>query len=95
MFERLSDILNENGLEMRVVLKPEYELWWNKQSVKTHLFKPLMHVMYDKWHTADLTTKEIDKVFEMLQKMLGEKFGLEIVWPSIEETEEYINSFKE
>lgn len=95
LFEQLADELNTQGLEMKVVLKPEYELWWNKTSIKQHLFKPLMKAMYSKNSTTELTTVEINKVFEQLQKMLGEKFGVEMIWPSLEETEEFINSYKE
>lgn len=95
MFSMLADELNTAGLEMRVVLKPEYELWWNKETVKLHLFKPVMCAMYGKGSTTELTTAEVSKVFDQLQRMLGEKFGLEIAFPSVEETEEYISSLIE
>ena len=35
----LADELNSAGLDMRVVLKPEYEIPWTKESVKEHLWR--------------------------------------------------------
>ena len=34
--QQLSDTLNTLGLEMRAVLKPDYQIWWHKQSVHDH-----------------------------------------------------------
>lgn len=85
----LADELNTNGLEMKVVLKPEYELWWNGTSVKNHLWKPLQQAMYGKRSTTELTTAEVDKVFQQIQKIIGEKFHLELQFPSINEAIHY------
>lgn len=95
MFGMLADTLNTNGLEMKVVLKHEYEIWWNKETIKQHLFKPVMKAMYNKSSTTQLNTNEVSKVFEQLQKMLGEKFGIEMTFPSIEEMDSYINSLEQ
>lgn len=54
-----------------------------------------MRAMYGKRSTTELTTAEVSKVFEQLAHMLGEKFGIEMVFPSVEETDAYINSIKE
>jgi hypothetical protein len=83
-FQMLSDELNTQGLEMKVVLKPEYQIWWTAQSVKEHLWKPLQEAMYGKGSTTQLTTAEVDRVYEQLMKILGEKFGLEVSFPSID-----------
>lgn len=84
LFALLSDDLNEKGLDMKVVLKPSYQIWWTPQSVKEHLWKPLQEVMYQKKSTTELETKEVDRVFEQLAKILGEHHGIEMSFPSIE-----------
>lgn len=84
LFSLLSDDLNEKGLDMKVVLKPSYQIWWTPQMVKEHLWKPLQEVMYQKKSTTELETKEVDRVFEQLAKILGEHHGIEMSFPSIE-----------
>lgn len=91
LFETLANDLNEKGLEMKIILKPSYQIWWNKDSVKEHLFKPLMKAMYKKESTTELTTAEVSKVYEQLAKILGEKYGVEMEFPSNEALIEYDN----
>jgi hypothetical protein len=69
---------------MRKTLKPEIEIPWSTDSVKEHLFKPVMRAQLGKTSTKDLSTKEIDMVFDTLTKHLGEKFGLHVEFPSTE-----------
>lgn len=80
----LSDELNTAGLEMKVVLKPDYKIWWTPEAIKENLWKPLQKAMYQKESTTELTTAQVDKVFEQLAHILGEKYGLELTFPSIE-----------
>jgi hypothetical protein len=92
LFTTLSDQLNTLGLDMRVVLKPSYSIWWTPESIKRDLWCPLQKVMLDKEHTSELTTNEISKVYEQLSKIIGEKFGVEIDFPSQLQTKEYLES---
>ena len=82
MFTQLADQLVENGLDMKAVLKPEVDIKWTPEMVKTYLFKPLMRIQTGKDSTTELTTKEIDLVFETLNYHLGEKFGITLTFPS-------------
>lgn len=85
LFKILADELNENGLTMQKVLKPGVDIYWTPESVKEYLWKPVQEAMLAKKSTTELTTKEIDQVFEVISKHLGEKFGLSLVFPSIKE----------
>jgi hypothetical protein len=77
--------LNDCGLDMRVVLKPEVSLEWTPDSFKKYLFKAFVKLMYDKDSTTKLTTKEINKVYLELEKHLAEKLHVEsIPFPSNE-----------
>jgi GH18 family chitinase len=84
-FGLLSDELNTLGLDMKTVLKPEVEIAWSSESVKNYLWRPIQKVMLEVDSTKDLNTKQIDKVFDVLNRHIGEKFGVHIAFPSIEE----------
>jgi len=73
-FQLLADQLNEAGLDMRVVLKPEVSIPWGKDTIKDFLWRPIQRFQLGKKSTTELTTAEIDKVFEVLNRHLSEKF---------------------
>ena len=85
MFEMLAEQLNEAGLDMRKTLKPSIDISWSKESVKDYLWRPVQEALVGKKSTTELTTKDIDKVFGTLNRHLGEKFGIELEFPSVEE----------
>lgn len=76
----LAEALNDAGKDMRVVLKPEYSIPWDTMSVKKHIWKPIMHAMFDKESTTELNkTGEIDKVHKVIMREMGEKHGIEYI----------------
>ncbi len=84
-FSLLADELNELGAEERKHLIEKIDLWWTPEMVKNNLFKVVMRWKLGKESTTELTTKEVDIVFENLQHHLAEKVGIELTFPSIEE----------
>lgn len=87
LFEELANELNLRGLDMRTVLKPGIDIPWTKETVKEHLWKKIQKIAVNKEHTSELSSQEIDLVFSILSKHLGEKFGIELTFPSVNETE--------
>ncbi len=85
LFRMLADELNNNGLDMRKTLKPGVEIPWSPQSAKEYLWRPIQIAQLNKVSTTELTTMEIDQVFDTINRYLGEKFGLHIPFPSIDE----------
>lgn len=83
-FTHLAEKLNEAGLDMRKVLKPSIDIPWTPQSIKENLWKPIMEFQLGKGSTTELTTKDIDAVFDTINRHLSEKFGLTVEFPSIE-----------
>jgi len=73
-FELLSDALNEQGLEMKVVLKPTWEIWWTGESVKNNLYKPLLKAMFNKDSTSEMNWNEVSEVYDQLMHGLMQKF---------------------
>jgi len=78
-FTMLADYLNESGLDMRKVLKPEYDISWNELNVKEHLWKPIQKGLFNIDSTTKLKTNQVSEVHETLMKNLCEKFGLEFI----------------
>lgn len=85
LFQLLSNTLNEAGLDMRATLKPDINIPWSGPSVKEFLWRPVQTAQLQKKSTTELTTVEIDQVFDTINRHLGERFGLHIHFPSIEE----------
>jgi hypothetical protein len=85
MFTILAETLNENSLDMRKTLKPEIDIPWSGGSVKEYLWRPIQVAQLNKKSTTELTTVEIDQVFDTINRHLGEKFGINITFPSVEE----------
>lgn len=94
LFTMMADEFNTKGLEMKVVLKPEYKLWWTTENVKEHLWKPVMKAMYNIDSTTELTTDQVSKVYEQIMKVIGEKFGVYLEFPSKEQLDDYWNNYK-
>lgn len=84
MFQHLADELNNAGLDMRRTLKQEVEIPWNADTVKEYMWRPIMKAQLGKESTTELETKEIDMVFDTLNRYLGDKHGLHTPFPSIE-----------
>lgn len=83
-FKLVADTLNDAGLDMRVVLKPEVEIPWSQKTVKEYLWRPIQRIQLRKESTTDLTTKDIDLVFDTMNLHLG-NHGVHTPFPSIEE----------
>ena len=89
LFTQMSDTFNTLGLDMRVVLKPEIKIFWTPEAVKRELWKPVMKAMYGHESTTGLDTAQVSKVYEQIARLVGEKFGVEIEFPSKEQLDDY------
>lgn len=85
LFQLLANELNLAGLDMRKTLKPGVEIPWSGRAVKEYLWRPVQEAQLNKKSTTELTTKEIDEVFDTINRHLGEKFGLHVAFPSIDD----------
>jgi len=84
MFEHLAQELNDAGLDMKKTLKPEVDIPWDKQTIKDYLWRPIQEAMLKKESTTEITTKEIDRVMNVLTRHLANRFSIEIQFPSVE-----------
>jgi len=80
-FEQLAEELNDSGLDMRKVLKEAISIPWNKDTIKEYLWRPVQEAQIGKKSTTKLTTKEVDLIYNTLNRYLGEKFGIIVSFP--------------
>ena len=86
-FTQLGDALNSQGLTMLEVLKKnKIQVPWSGETIKEYMWRPIQNALLMKKSTTELTTTEIDKVFEIIHKHLVESFpGIDLPkFPSIE-----------
>lgn len=81
LFQQIADTLNEHGLDMRQVLKPEVDIPWTKETVKEYIWRPIQKAMFEKTSTTELTTDQVDQVYSTINRFLGEKHGLHFPFP--------------
>lgn len=86
---QLAEILNDAGLEMKKVLKPSVDILWTGETVKDYLWRGIQQAYLGKRSTTELSTAEVNKVYELLSRHLGEKFGLDV--PEFPHAETEIN----
>ena len=83
-YSELATLLNESGLDMRKTLKADISIPWDSKTVKEYLWRPIQEAQLGKKSTTDLEIKEIDKVYNTLNRHLGDSFGLTVPFPSFE-----------
>lgn len=81
-FSMIAKELNNQGLTIPKVLKAD--VTFSPDAVKDYMWRPIQKAVTGKESTTKLEKKEIDQVYEVLNKLLGEKFGFHVPFPSIE-----------
>lgn len=82
--------LNACGVTMKVLLDT-LDVEHTSHSVKA-VFRAIGRAKFGKISTADLTTKELNETFEELARLFAQN-GIYMLFPSVENSEEYLNSF--
>ena len=82
-FEQVAEALNDGGYTVQFVLKEKVEVDWDKDMVKDLLWRTAQQAILKKVSTTELAKQEdIDKVYDHLNRHLGEKFGIHVEWPT-------------
>ena len=81
-FTLVAEALNDKQLTVKTIIKADIE--WNPISVKSLLWKPIQEAVLHKKSTTELKRKEIDDVYDTINRALGEKFGINVLFPTIE-----------
>jgi len=81
-FTKLSKALNDAGYDIPTVIKAGVSI--TPFVVKEFLWKPIQKAILDKKSTTSLKTKEVTLVYENLNRIVGEKFGVNVSFPSVD-----------
>lgn len=85
-FTQVAMALNDKGFTAHKIIQPNIEMFWTPIIIK-ELWKKIQKTMYSKESTTKLKKiEEIDKIYDVFNKMLIERTGGEvsIPFPSIE-----------
>ena len=82
-FTQLAKAMNDSGYDVRKTIKMPVD--FTPDTVKEYLFKPVMMALYpDKASTTELSTTELSEVYENLNRLTSDKFGIGLEFPSYE-----------
>lgn len=81
---QVAEAFNEAGLDIKMVLSKDLEHPWNGILVKELIWRKAQTSMYGKRSSKQLTTKEQTEVFEVINRYIGEEFGIHVPWPCID-----------
>lgn len=83
-FTMLADELNSAGYDMKKVMRKSMDIPWTAYNVKEFLWRPTQEAQLGKKSTTQLSTDEIDKVYDVINKAIGERTGVHVSFPSME-----------
>ncbi len=82
-FDLVAKELNEAGYTVQMVLKEKVDLDFDGDKVKELLWRPAQQAILKKKSTTELKKiTDIDRVWEHLNRHLGEKFGIHVPFPA-------------
>lgn len=85
----MADDLNAAGMDQRVVMekfKDGFDVPWTMEAIK-NIFRTVAHALYQVDSTAELTTTQIQHVYDVVDARLSEITGIHHEWPSLESQE--------
>jgi len=83
-YRLLADALNDSGYDMRATIRQEIDIPWTPTTIKEHLWRPIQQRYLRERSTTKLETKDIDKVYDILNKVLAERTGVHVPFPCID-----------
>ena len=79
---KLASTLNEKGLDCSMVLKDGVTaIKWSDHLVKEHIWRVVQEAQTEKKSTRDLDRSEVSMIYDIINRHLGEKFGVHVPFP--------------
>ena len=79
---QVADTLNDAGLDMKTVLKPEVDIAWTPEMAKEYLWRPIQKIMTGEESTADAVTTDYNEIRLVITRHMGAKLGVTLPpWP--------------
>jgi len=88
------ELANQGQTMQEVVKKVNWlEITPTKTSIKEVLWRPIQETVVGKKSTTELSTAEVNKIYEIMSMFLSKQFGIALSFPSELDTKEYLKSF--
>jgi len=82
-FRQLADALTEKGADIKTTIRADVP--WTPDAVKELIWRPVQRALIKRSSTRALKKSDIDPVVNAINKLLGERFGVHVPFPSIDE----------
>lgn len=84
-FALLAEALDEAGYDLRSVIKEGIPIRITPFAVKEYIWRPTQKAMLGKESTTKLTRgQEIDLVYDVINRAVGERFGIHVPFPCMD-----------
>lgn len=93
-FELVAEELNNAGYDIQKTITHQLEIPWSKESVKELIWRQAQKTYLGKQSTTELSTKDIDAIYDIVNRYLSQ-FGITVPFPSNEEAEEEVRNLLE
>ena len=90
----MADALNDAGLDMKKIYKPEVDIPWTKESVKEYVWRPIQEVVTKKSSTADAERNDYSMIYDVVNRHFIDKFNISVPWPVMKKCKTCKNEFK-
>lgn len=80
----VAQVLNDAGITVKTVLKSTPDLSCTPHNMKELLWRNFQEMTLGKKSTTQLETDEVTKVYEEINRYLGEHYGVHVPFPSME-----------
>jgi len=83
-YRLLAEALNDAGYsDLRKIVKDDFEIPVTEKNIKENIWRPIQKAYLHKLSTTELSKdKEIDQIFEIVSKGIGEKTGVYVPFPT-------------
>lgn len=84
----LAEALNDAGLDMKTVLKPDAEIPWTQENIKINMWHEVQLAMFPdavdkdgKPSTAALSKEQVGQVYETISRYIAQSQGVSVPFP--------------
>jgi len=81
-FEIVASAFRQAGIDSKVIFNEQVDVPVTAGVIKEGLWRPVQNALLEKQSTTKLTTKEVSEIYDIVNKHLGEKFGIHVPFPS-------------
>ena len=83
-FTLLADELNDAGFDLKKTIRGNIDIPWTPEMIKNLIWRPVQKNHLGKESTTKLSTGDVDKIYNIINRELGTRLGLYVPFPSLD-----------